>query len=46
MAGNHEKIRKTIVVQINDARSPTDISGFDPNARGSRFLKTAGEIFQ
>ena len=36
MAGNHEEVWKTIVVQINDACSPTDVSGFDPNARGSR----------
>src|SRR6266568_7283769 len=36
MAGHHEKIWKTIIVQIDNARSPTDVSGFDSNARGSR----------
>ena len=36
MAGNHEQIWKTVIVEVHDASSPADVSCFNPQMRGPR----------
>src|SRR5258708_28367963 len=35
MAGNHKEVCKAVVVEVNDACSPADVTSFNSKARGS-----------